>query len=338
MSEKLSIGMNIHRWGEPCFSYPKEMLDQNLDSCKELGIDIIRYNNSSRDDEAVGNAKYVSEQVKIRNMQFMLVIDDPNWKSSDLTGPLENLEKFYEDYMYRVSSNLKGNIDIYQLFNEMDVTGMRGDIANIILPGKDGKEKGEYDSVIWERAMASVKGALKGIKRGDPDAKTSINFAWWHTAMLYEMYDRGCRFDIIGLDWYSDCEDISSIDLLIDDVKQHIPESDFTICETNFWMHPMGRDPIEKQEALKVKETRDANQAKWVPEFIQKIVDMNEPKIKSIIFYELLDEPIFERKKGGYYGESHFGFIECDENGGNQVRKPVFYTLQNKIKEVKGNS
>lgn len=335
MPKKLSIGMNIHRWGNPCFSYPKEMLEQNLDTCKELGIDIIRYNNSCRDDEAIANAKYVTEQIKASEMQIMLVIDDPYWSSEELTGPLENLEKFYEDYMYHISSNLKGNVDIYQLFNEMDVTGMRGDIANIILPGKDGKEKGEYDSVIWERAMASVKGALKGIKKGDPNAKTSLNFAWWHTAMLYEMYNRGYEFDIIGIDWYSDCEEVSSIDLLIEDLKQHIPHCEFMICETNYWMHPMGRDPIEKQEDLKIDENRNSSQAKWVPEFIQKIIDMNEEKMKSIIFYELLDEPIFEKNKGGYYGEAHFGFIECDENGGNQIKKPAFYTLQEKIKEIK---
>ena len=211
---------------------------------------------------------------------------------------------------------------------------MRGDIANIILPGKDGREKGEYDSVLWERAIASVKGALKGIKKGDPDAKTCVNFAWWHTALIYEMSKRGCDFDIVGIDWYSDCEEVSSIDLLIDDVKKNIHESDIMICETNFWMHPMGRDPIEKQEALKIKEKRFAGQEKWVPEFIQKLIDLNEAKLKSVIFYELLDEPIYEREKGSYHGESHFGFIECDEKGRNQIKKPAFYALKQKIKEL----
>lgn len=335
MSSKISIGMNIHRWGKPWYGYPKEMLEHNLNSCKELGIGLIRYNNSVRDDENVEAARYVADKVHGMNMEFMLVVDDPRWKKSDDTGKIENLEKYYEDYMYRVSSQLKGKVDIYQIFNEMDVSAMRGDIANIILPGKDGREKGEYDSVMWERAMVAVTGALKGIKRGDPKAKTSINFAWWHTAMLYEMYSRGCRFDIIGIDWYSDCEEVSSFDLIVDDIKKNIPESDIMICETNYWMHPMSRDPIEKQEALKVKENRDAGQAKWVPEFIQKVIDMNEPKVKSIIFYELLDEPRCEIKKGSYNGESHFGFIECDVNGGNQVKKPAFFTLQQKIKEIK---
>ena len=63
---------------------------------------------------------------------------------------------------------------------------------------------------------------------------------------------------------------------------------------------------------------------------------LNEPKMKGIIFYELLDEPIYERDRGSYNGESHFGFIECDINGKNQVKKPAFYSLQKKIKEING--
>ena len=336
MSCKFSVGMNIHCWGGPYKSYPKEMLEQNLDSCSEAGIGLIRYNNSCSNEEAIRNAELVASAVHDRNMQIMLIAFDPEWHKPDSKIALEDLEEYYENYMCRVATGLRGKVDIYQVFNEMDVTGMHGDIANIILPGKDGKEKGEYDCVMWERAMVSVKGALRGIKKGDPNAKTCVNFAWWHTAMIYEMYNRGCRFDIVGIDWYSDCEEVSSIDLIIEDVKKHIPESDIMICETNYWMHPMGRDPIEKQEALKVKEIREAAQAKWVPEFIQKVIDMNEPKIKSIIFYELMYEPIFERNKGSYNGESHFGFIECDEDGTNQIKKPAYYALQKKIKGICG--
>ena len=335
MSNKLRIGMNCHRWGAPYASYPKEMVETNLDTCKELGLDMIRFNQSCHTVEDIDCVSYFADEALKRGMTLMHVIDDGTWKNPSDTVKTEELEKYYEDYMYRISSRLKGKIEVYQVFNEMDVTGMRGDIANIILPGKDGKEKGEYDSVMFDRAIVAVRGALKGIKKGDPGAKTCVNFAWWHTAMIYAMYDAGCRFDVVGLDWYSDCEDVSSIDLVIDDVKKHIPDSDFMICETNFWMHPMGRDPIEKQEALKVDEKRYEGQAKWVPEFIQKVIDLNEPKMKAIFFYELMDEPIFERQRGSYHGESHFGFIACDEDGTNQVKKPAFYSLKKKIEEIK---
>ena len=334
MVKNIAVGMNIHRSGAPFIAYDSEMLEQNLDTCKELGMDIIRYNNSSMDkDESIAIISKVADEARKRGMKIMHVVDDARWQITDEYPDLEELEKHFEEKMYYGASRLKGKIDIYQLFNEMDIAGMRGDIANIILPGKDGKEKGEYDSVLWERAIASVRGALKGIKRADPDAKTCVNFAWWHTAPIYEMYNRGIRFDIVGIDWYSDCEEVSDIKLLLEDLKKHIPDSDFMICETNFWMHPMGRDPIEKQEALKVTEKRYAGQEKWVPEFIDKLVSIDEPKLKGVIFYELLDEPVFEIDRGSYHGESHFGFIECDRNGKNQVKKPAFYSLQKKIKE-----
>ena len=332
MFSLFSVGMNIHRWGAPCFAYDKSMLKTNLDTCKELGIGLIRYNNSFRGETAQEDVSFVADEIGRRDMQMMLVVDDSAWQKEEITGSVDDLASYYEDYMFRIASSQRGKIGIYQVFNEMDVAAMRGNIENIILPGKDGREKGEYDSVLWERAIAAVKGALRGIKRGDPDAITCVNFAWWHTALIYEMYECGCSFDIIGIDWYSDCEEVSSIDLLLSDLKQHIPDSEFMICETNFWMHPMGRDAIEKQEALKVKETRFANQAKWVKAFLEKLVRLEETKLKSVIFYELLDEPVFERNKGAYNGEAHFGFIECDENGKNQIRKPAFYALQKAIK------
>ena len=330
-----SVGMNIHRWGAPCFSYDKSMLETNLDTCKELGIGLIRYNNSFRGETAARDVSFVADEIGRRDMQMMLVVDDTAWQKEEITGGVDALRSYYEDYMFRIASSQRGKIGIYQIFNEMDVAAMRGNIENIILPGKDGKEKGEYDSVLWERAIASVKGASDGIKKGDPNAKVCFNFAWWHTALLYEMYARGCRFDIIGIDWYSDCEEVSSIALLLEDLKKNLPESEFMICETNFWMHPMGSDPIEKQETLKVKEKRFENQAKWIPEFMKKLACLCEPKLKSVIFYELLDEPVFEKNRGTYNGESHFGFIECDKNGKNQIRKPAFYALQKAIKESK---
>ena len=335
MPSNLLIGMNIHRWGPPCFSYDKSVFEQNIDTCKSMGTEIIRYNNSFRGENALSDVLLVADEIKKRDMKIMLVIDDCKWQDREITGEIGDLSAYYEEYMFNIASSLKGRIDIYQVFNEMDVAAMHGDIANIILPGKDGREKGEYDCVLWKRAAAAVKGALKGIKKGDPDAKTSINFSWWHTALIYELYNEGCRWDITGIDWYSDCEEVSSIESLIKDLRANIPKSDLMICETNFWMHPMKRDPEEKREALKDRETRNEDQAAWVDGFIDKLVGLEEPKLKAVIFYELLDESFFERNKGGYYGESHFGFIECNENGGNQVKKPAFYTLERKTKELK---
>ncbi|MBO4734093.1 MAG: glycosyl hydrolase 53 family protein [Clostridia bacterium] len=323
------VGMNIHRHGNPFFSYPFADIESNLDYCVDLGCKMIRYNQSCGSESDIETVKKVSAICHKKKMQFFHCIDKyDDWVKEEH----EDIERYFEDCMFNIADKLKGCVDIYQLFNEMDVIAMRGDIKNIILPGKDGKEKGEYDSVRFENAVLAVRGAIKGVRRADKDAKICINFAWWHTALIYEMYRRGCDFDIIGLDWYSDCEEVSSIEKLIADVKKNIPGKDFIICETNFWMHPMSRDPIEKQNALKVKELRDENQKKWVPEFIEKVADLKDSSILGIVFYELLDEPVFEKDE--YCGEAHFGFIACDRNGKNKVKKPAYDSLKNCIKKL----
>ena len=94
----------------------------------------------------------------------------------------------------------------------------------------------------------------------------------------------------------------------------------------------------ERKQELKIDENRYKWQAEWIPEFIDILVNCNNPKLKGIIFYELLDEPVYEKNDGKYNGESHFGFIECDRNGQNQIRKPAFYGLQKKINEIKINN
>ncbi len=328
MVKNIAVGMNIHRSGYA--AYPAENLEKNLDLCKEMGMDYVRYNNSSFSDEAKAETIKVADACHQRGMKIMLVLDGQQYHTNN---DIEDLEAYYEEYMYGVGKAYGDKIDVYQLFNEIDVAAMHGDIANIILPGKDGREIGEYDSVRVDKAIRAMKASIKGLKSAYPEAVVCMNFAWWHTAILYEMLKQGCKFDIIGLDWYSDCEEVSDIRDLVAELETTVPDSLLMINETNFWMHPMKRDPIEKQENLKVKELREKNQAEWVCQFIDKLVEMNNPKIIGVHFYELLDEAMYEIRKGSYNGESHFGFIECDQNGNDYVFKPAFYALKEKIKE-----
>ena len=139
---------------------------------------------------------------------------------------------------------------------------MGGDLQNIVKPRRDGLDPGEYDSVMFEGAIAGVKGSLRGLKKGYPAVRTSVNFSWWHTALLYAMPAAGCRFDVIGIDWYSDAEEVSDISELLADVCAHIPA-------------------------------------------------------------------------GQYHGESHFGFIACDEQGNNRRPKPVCGTDAAAIRDIR---
>ncbi len=332
MIKNISVGMNLHNSSSK--AYPIKNLEYNLDLCVSLGVDCIRYNTASVLEERRQEAVKVAKACHKRDMKFMLVMDDRRYLNDDI----EDMEAFYEDHMRTVGKAYGNNVDIYQIFNEIDVAAMHGDIANIILPGKDGRELGEYDYLIVEKAIKAMKGAIRGLKSVNLNAVICANFAWWHTAVIYEMRKHGIHFDIIGLDWYSDCEDVSDIRKLIAELEVTIPESKFIITETNYWMHPMKRDPLEKQESIKDKKLRNINQAEWVCGFIDKLVEMNNPKLIGIQFYELMDEPIFEIERGSYHGESHFGFIECDVNGENYVFKPVFTALKRKIEEYKNQS
>lgn len=329
---KLEFGMNIHNSAYQ--SYPAFDLEKNIESCKELGLDTVRFNRSCSvgDVNAIKEVEKVSALCHSKGMKLMLVDDGRAFASIESLDEIEM--KMAEHYKY-VSATLRDKVDYYQIYNELDVHCMGGNIANIFLTPKDGKEKGEYDCVLWERSVAAVKGAIKGMKDGYPEGKICINFAWWHTALIYELYNQGLRWDITGIDWYSDCEEVSSIELLMNDVLEHIPNCDIMICETNFWMNLHDRYSEERKQLLKKSDNRNKWQAEWVPEFIDTLIKINNPRLKAVIFYELLDEPNFEKSKGSYHGESHFGFIECDVNGANQVRKPAFYSLQKKIKEIK---
>lgn len=331
MMSNFKFGMNIHRSGNPVKSYTLANLEENIDLCSELGMEIVRYNNTCRSEAAFEEVKKVSALCRAKGMKLMHVIDTHIYTEMD---SLEEIESKMADYYRNISSVLRDKVDYYQIYNEIDVTCMRGTIANIFLTPKDGKEKGEYDCVLWEKSVAAFKGAFRGIKEGFPEAKTCINFAWWHTALIYELYELGLRWDITGLDWYSDCEEVSSIEKLMNNVLEQIPDTEFMICETNYWMNLHPRYTEDQKAALKNRESRNKGQAEWIPEFIDTLVRINNPRLKAVIFYELLDEPSNERN-GEYCGEAHFGFVECDINGENRIRKPAFYALKEKIKEIK---
>ncbi|MBO4467766.1 MAG: hypothetical protein J5766_00560, partial [Clostridia bacterium] len=275
MGTAFSCGMNIHN--RNYLSYPQKDIEKNIDACKELGMEIVRFNHAGISDADLEEIKNVSDLCHARDMKLMLVVDK-NFYSDDDMG-LDEREEYMRQYYKRLSSCLRDKVDYYQIFNEMDVACMNGQIVNIFLPGKDGKEKGEYDYVRWDRAVASVKGALKGVKEGYADAKTCINFGWWHTALIYELYDLGLRFDIVGLDWYSDCEEVSSIELLMKNVEENIPDCDIMICETNLWMNLHERYSDERKSALQKAENRDKWQAEWIPEFLDILEKINDPRL-----------------------------------------------------------
>ena len=200
MAKDLMVGINIHN----CRYTPyRDTMEQNLDDCAAAGMKIIRYNNNGTDETAFAEIRKMAEGCHKRGMQLMLCMDDNSWQTLDL--PLEELEAHFEAQMEKISAEFKDAVDIYQVFNESDNKCMGGNIFNITSRPQDGKFIEEYNPVLHERCIYAMRGALKGLKKGYSGAVTSMNFCWWHTAHIYSLYEHGCRWDVMGPDWYSDC-------------------------------------------------------------------------------------------------------------------------------------
>ncbi|MBE6611320.1 MAG: hypothetical protein E7632_02405 [Ruminococcaceae bacterium] len=266
MKHDMLIGINIHNSGYTPYT---NTLEENLDAAAGMGMNIIRCNNCSNTPEALAEIRRVADGCHARGMKLMLCMDHSLWFRRN-NEPLAEIEAFYEAHMEKTAAALGGAVDIYQIFNETDVACMGGDIQHIVKERQDGLDAGEYDSVMFDGAIAGMRGSLRGLKRGYPAAVTCVNFAWWHTALLYAMHDAGFRFDVIGLDWYSDAEEVSDIALVVADVCRHIPDSDLMICETNYWMNLHPRWDENQRAAVMNEATRDAGQAEWVPSFVKK--------------------------------------------------------------------
>lgn len=331
MKKEFIFGMNVHNKGYQ--SYPDKNLDYMLDECVAMHQNLVRFNFVPVSDEDFEYINTVIDKIHSRGMKIMLCVDSLDTLR---TPPVEEVYGAAYDYYFMLASRLGTRVDIYQLYNELCVWGMHNDIGNIVNCGSDGKEVIDYDPSRFERAVKGVKGASEGLKAGCKDAVSCVNMSWWHNALMYAIVENGALIDIIGLDWYSDCEADSSIEELLDELTVKLAGRDFMFCETNFWMHPHPKFTEEQNATILNPDKRDIAQAEWVESYTKRAFGLTEkyPTFKGIIHYELMDEPAFEQHDGRYNGESHFGFIACDANGNDPVRKPCFYALKKAIEEL----
>jgi hypothetical protein len=128
MNSKFKFGINIHN--KFYQSYPASDLEKNIAYCKELGLDIVRFNRSCSigDIDAIKEVEIVSDLCRKNGMKLMLVDDGRAFASMESLDEIEM--KMAEHYKY-VSATLRDKVDYYQIYNELDVYGMGGNIANI---------------------------------------------------------------------------------------------------------------------------------------------------------------------------------------------------------------
>lgn len=293
-------GITVHNRGYE--AYPEKHLEEHICLCRELGLNLVRFNFNPISDGDYAYLDRVVELCRQNGMQVMLVLDS--------VFHLENPDDF-EGYHGAIARRYKGKIRYYQLFNETDNYCMYKDDGTLY-KDDNGKVMDAYNPEHLDQIVPRLLASVRGFRANDPDARLIVNFCWWHTAIIDYYMEHGIQWDIMGWDWYSDAENKSSIRDVFDYIGEKYPDYDMMIGEGNInaWV------PYSEEE-----------QADYVAKFVEAVYTHPSPRVIGASLYELLDEPAFERNKD-YDGESHYGFVHCSAAGDIGEPKPVYKRLQ----------
>jgi hypothetical protein len=185
------------------------------------------------------------------------------------------------------SQAFASDFDFYDLDNESenysilrqsdsytDANGAAG-VWNFGTP--DGDQTWHYQPARFERTRALLSGLSAGIKAGDESAKRMFSGGWLHSGFFKRLKNDGVPFEIIGWHWYwSNIRQINGRDF-IDELSTLAPE---------VWLTEFNRSGGDL-----------ANDGSRVPEeqatYVQGALEIykNDPRIKALFAYELLDEP-----------------------------------------------
>jgi hypothetical protein len=182
------------------------------------------------------------------------------------------------DEGFAFATKYAGKISYYQVSNEQDVATGKSTII-------DGQLPTEFDDIKYAKAKNEIQGLLDGIKAGDPNAKTMVNFTWLHYGFIQRLVNDGIDFDILAIDWYSEMGDITNvkgINLIAYSKKQF--GKPLWITEGNRRDGSMGGN--ETAQAAYISQTAKSM--------------YHNPDISAYIVYELLDEPNTEGGEAFY--------------------------------------
>lgn len=301
-----SWGINGHNFYYK--SYPLRSFEQQIDLAAELGVQIYRINLNPKTPSDYEYLDSVVDLCSRYDMQVLLVMDD-NTSSPDI------LRTRYKTIATRYNGkNGHGTIPYIQVFNEVDIWCMTAkDFSDKPKYEGNGTDAAHYSKQALEHMLPNFKAAIEGLKAGNPNCKAVINISYTHTYLFDYLKQNGVTWDITGLDWYANMRD-GDYDWILNRLQTRYPQ-DIFICETNIW-------PFNPQ-----KESDYENDTVFLPNAMRHVYK-NFPRVKAMIFYELLDEPAYEMNSS-YDGESHFGFVKVDKNLfsiGN--KKPIYHQVQ----------
>lgn len=283
-------GVNIHS---------SDYIDYNADpevyvrQAALLGVDAIRVNVGAN----IYNFNYTDRIVALCSSYGIKII-----ACLSLSDQLDYNLSFYETFAKRYNGkNGYGFIDYIEIGGEEEVGLLNKKYPNGSAPNGDSLDHYYISDII--ALKNKFESAVDGVKNSGSTAKTVIDFSHLHYAPLLYMYENGLDFDIIGNDWYTNMGDINSV---LNPVIEKFPH-DILITETNLWSN---------------SETDFENISEYNTLFNYMNTCYKNNRVKGFVFYELMDEPIFENN-GTFSPEAHFGLIYSSGNS-----KAIYTKLQ----------
>jgi hypothetical protein len=197
------------------------------------------------------------------------------------------------------SSAYAGKIPYYQISNEPDL--QCGTV------GGNGQLPSDFDDTLYAATKTKLQGLLDGVRAGDPSARAIVNFTWTHYGIVQRLFDDGLVFDIIGVDWYSNMDDITNTVgglNMPSYLKSQFGKPVF-ITEGNRWEGSTGG--------------LETTQRDYINQIVQSMYRNKD--ISAYIAYELLDEP-----EAGVEFERHMGLMYAPT-----AEKPAFSAYKRAI-------
>lgn len=318
---EFGICMHYQKHCDYSFLYNEEYIKL----AKEMGMTCIRCDGIIESEEDLANFDEFVELCQKYNMEIMWVLG--NLFADGVPGrPKWDFPDGYTNYANFVASRYKGKVKYYQLLNETPDWAMKNDEERINRKRADGKDAdglflSDYNKKRLDFACDRILAYEKGIRQADPDAKTVVNFSWWHVAGIEYYLQRGCTFDVIGMDWYSNAEDNCPATAVMDYLFNKFPEKQVMVCESNKYFIAPAEDEEEQE-------------SKWCIDFAKKLYSLDDERLLGVIFYELVDDKRYE-KSGNFTGEAHLGFIRTDKIGKPIYKKKVFNDIKEYISSLR---
>ena len=291
-----SWGVNGHN--RHYASYPEKNLKTQVKLAAELGSKIYRFNYNPVTEEDFAYLDTVLAEVLAYGMDMMLVLDDAQGTPEAIAQRIGATAARY------TASSPHGFIRYLQVFGEADIPALL-DSNPADVP--DGSRPSHYSDAVINDWYGRFQSALGAIRAVNTDSKTVISISYLHYGFLTALKNKGLQWDIIGLDWYADMGEFSRV---LTPVKANFTQ-DILITETN--IRPSGNNTYAPISTWN-----------WLTDGMAAVYA--EPRVKGLIFYELMDEPAISDPV-----EAYCGLVGGTETGDVTARKAIYTYIQEAI-------